>query len=119
MTSQQKVTEQYSIQAAARIRLKRFVGWDNRESLAGAPIRGVAPETIEPGEVGPCIKSISAIVESGAAISGTETRIVSDAQGRAIPFAGTGTVVGRLMTPSQTATAAGQFVEVMLFVTPN
>jgi hypothetical protein len=119
MTTQQKVVEQYSIFAAATIRPKRFVGWDNRECTAGAATRGVAQETIALNECGPIVKTISAIVETGAAINGTETRLVSDAQGRAIPYAGTGVVVGRLMTANQTAIGAGEFVEAMVFVTPG
>ena len=120
MSAQQLATEVYSIIADQKIRAQRFIGWNDRECAANATCKGVSRATIEAGDTGAVIKGITAQVESGAAIDGTEMRIVSDAQGRAIPHPGTGTpaIVGRLRNKTQTATAAGQPVEVHIFVNP-
>ena len=112
MSSQQTGTQTITIQAAADIPMKRFVGWNDQTATAGAAVKGVSDHVIKSGENGRLIYGITAMVESGAAVDGTETRLASDASGRVIPYT-SGAVAARFKR-GQTATAAGQLIEVFL-----
>ncbi len=117
MSSQQIGTQTITIQAAAAIPAKRFVGWNDQVATAGAAVKGVSDHAIAINENGRLIYGVTAMVESGAAIDGVETRLASDAQGRAVPFA-TGLVAARFKR-GQTATAAGQLIEVFIIRAPG
>ena len=114
MSKQQIATRVVSVVPSGTITRKRFVNFSWAQAGAGESILGVADEQIEPGIAGRVIVGETAIVESGAAINGSETRLMSDAQGRVIVWTTGNTIAGRLVR-GQTATAAGQFVEVYLF----
>lgn len=111
MSAQQTATIVFTIHAAADIEAKRFVGWDDKTAGVGAAIKGVTDHRIANGENGRVIYGPGAMIESGAAIDGTETRLMSDASGRAIPWTA-GNVVAARFKSGQTATAAGQIIEV-------
>lgn len=76
-------------------------------SLGVSRVGGVAGEKIPVDAIG------TAVVESGAAIAAGAT-LESDSQGRAVTWATSGAKVGIAL---QAATAAGQFIEVLLL--PN
>lgn len=116
MTSQQTATQVITIQAAAAILPKRFVGWNDQQAGAGVAVKGVSDHGIAANDTGRIVYGITAMVESGAAVDGVETRLMSDAQGRAIPWV-TGNTVAARFKRGQTATAAGQLIEV--FVLPS
>ena len=111
MSAQQTATIVFTIRAAADIEEKRFVGWNDQTAGAGAAIKGVSDSRITAGENGRMIHGPGAMVESGAAIDGIETRIMTDTQGRAIPWTA-GNIVAARYKVGQTATAAGQIIEV-------
>lgn len=91
----------------------RGVTWTGTQAGAAAAICGVADHNYVTGDAVRVIFGATADVEAGAAIDGTETRLATDAQGRFVPWA-SGTVAARLVPkPGNTATAAGQFVEVV------
>ena len=111
MSAQQTATIVFTIRAAADIEEKRFVGWDDKTALPGGAIKGVSDSRIAAGDSGKVIHGPGAMVESGAAIDGIETRLASDIQGRAVPWVSGNTVAARFKV-GQTATAAGQIIEV-------
>lgn len=116
MTTQQTATQVFTLQAAANITQKRFIGWNDQMATAGVPIKCVSDHNIASGDSGRVIWGITAMVESGAAVDGVEPRLMSDAQGRAVPWT-TGNTVAARFKRGQTATAAGQLIEV--FVLPS
>jgi hypothetical protein len=92
------------------------MAWVQAGANAGAsttPLLGVADENITAGLPGRVIRGETAFVEAGAAIDGTEQRLQTDSAGRAITWT-SGQNVSAYLVPGQTATAAGQFVEVYL-----
>jgi surface antigen len=118
MSKQQRATRTVTVVPAANILAKRFVtmAWAQAGANAGAattPLLGVADENITAGLPGRVIRGETAIVEAGAAIDGEEGRLQTDSVGRVIEWASGQNVVGYLV-PGQTATAAGQFVEIYL-----
>jgi len=111
MTAQQTATIVFTIHATADIEAKRFVGWNDATAAAGAAIKGVSDHKIASGENGRVIEGVGAMIETGTAIDGTETRLMSDAAGRAIPWT-TGNIVAARFKTGQVATAAGQIIEI-------
>jgi hypothetical protein len=111
MSAQQTATIVLTIRAAADIEERRFVGWNDQTAGAGAAIKGVSDHRIALGDNGKLNYGPTSMVDSGAAIDGTETRLMSDSQGRAIPWT-TGNVVAARLKTGQTATATGQAIEV-------
>jgi hypothetical protein len=111
MSKQQIATRVYTVNPAADITAKRGVTIAVAQAGAGATIMGIADETILAGTNGRVILGETAIAEAGAAIDGTESRLKTDSSGRFIPWT-TGAIVAAILAPGQTATAAGQFVEV-------
>lgn len=102
-----------SVVAAGVIVANRFVTPAAIQAVAGDNAYGVADSQAAVGERFPVVNQGSAIVETGAAIA-AGALVQSDATGRAITKAA-GTTLGRL-APGEVATAAGQFVEVILIV---
>lgn len=103
--------------AAGVIVAKRFV--TPALTQAGAGVSTIGVSDYEAAAIGDDFSIIiigTAVVEAGAAIDGTVRSVESDAQGRAIPRS-TGKIAGILM-PGQTATAAGQTVEILVVQTP-
>ena len=98
--------------ATAAVLANRFVGLTGAPAAALANAYGVSEMSAAIGERFAVTNQGTAVVETGAAIA-AGALVESDATGRAITRA-TGVVLGRLL-PSQAATAAGQFVEVILF----
>jgi hypothetical protein len=111
MTKQQIATRVVTIVPAADITAKRAVTMANAQAGANSVILGIADETILAGTSGRVIIGETAIAEAGAAIDGTVQRLMTDSSGRLIPWTSTN-VVAAILRPGQTATAAGQFVEV-------
>lgn len=100
--------------AAAQITANRFVSTSYGVPAAAANTLGVAESAAAAGERFPVTNQGTAVVETGAAIS-AGALVETDATGRAITKSA-GVTQGRL-APGESATAAGQFVEVILF--PN
>lgn len=118
MSKQQRATRTATVVPTANIVAKRFVtlAWTQAVANAGAvttPLLGVSNENIKAGNAGLVIRGETAIVESGGTIDGLEARLQTDANGCAIVWL-TGQNVAAYLVPGQTATAAGQFVEVYL-----
>ncbi len=88
----------------------RLVTPAGAQAGADAVCIGVAKTSGIAGDKVPVVVKGSAIVETGAAISAGAT-LKSDAQGRAIPWATSGAKIGFAL---ESATAAGQFIEVLL-----
>jgi hypothetical protein len=105
----------FSLRAAGNITKKRFVNYAATQATANQNTIGVADFGVTPGENAAVAHLGVATVTAGAVINGTETRLQTDAQGRAVPFT-TGPVVARLF-PGQTAIAAGDEIAVILI--PN
>jgi uncharacterized ParB-like nuclease family protein len=100
--------------AAAPLTANRFVTLQGAVPAAAAGGCGVARSNADTGERVPIDVLGIATVETGAAIS-AGALVETDNQGRAITHSA-GVVLGRL-THGQSATGAGQFVEILLF--PN
>jgi hypothetical protein len=118
MTAQQVATQVVSLTAKTPVKGKRAIDWRGLQAGANSRIMGVADTNAEIDESFLCIQGISAIVESGAAIPGVETaadangvRLMTDADGRFIPWTAGSNVAAQLV-PGQLATGAGQYVEV-------
>ena len=107
----QQATIVFTVVAAGTIKGKRGVNWLGQQAVADSAIMGIADCDAVAGDALRVVQGVTAVAESGAAIDGTETRLKTDAQGRLVPWTTGVTVAARLM-PGQTATAAGQFVEV-------
>lgn len=115
MTKQQIATRTVTAVPIVDIPAKRAIGFNYGFSAVGGPILGVTDHTFSIGEAGRVIVGESAIIESGGALDpATESRVMVDAQGRAVTWTTGNSIAGRLV-PGQTATAAGQFVEIYLF----
>jgi len=98
-----------SVVAAGAITKHRFVTHGNTQAGAAANTLGVARTAAAPNE-GLTVDVIgTAVVEAGAAIA-AGAAIETDATGRAVTKAA-GVTVGRAL---QAATAAGDFIEVLL-----
>lgn len=111
MSKQQIATRVVTVTPTSDITAKRAVTMAHVQAGANSVILGIADETILTGTSGRVILGETAIAEAGAAINGSEQRLMTDAQGRLIPWTSTN-VVAAILKPGQTATAAGQFVEV-------
>ena len=97
--------------AAAAITANRFTTYAGAVPAAGAGGCGVSRSDAAIGERVPIDALGTATVEVGAAIA-ANALVETDNQGRAITR-NTGVVLGRLLH-GQVATAAGQFVEIIL-----
>ncbi len=103
-----------SLTAAGVIGEYRFVSAAVAQAGAAVNTLGVARMAAAIGDVIPVDAVGTAVVESGAAIA-AGALVETDASGRAITKAA-GPAVARVL-PGQAATAAGQFIEVLLI--PN
>lgn len=99
-----------TLTAAGAIAANRFVTATGAQTGADGNAVGVAATAAALGERFPVVVKGTAIVEAGAAISAGAT-LKSDASGRAIAWATSGAKVGVAL---EAATAAGQFIEVLL-----
>lgn len=98
---------------AGTVAASRFVTAAGAQAGADANTLGVAKTAGVSGDRVALDVLGTAIVEAGAAVSAGAT-LKSDASGRAIPWATSGAKVGLAL---QSASAAGQFIEVLLI--PN
>lgn len=101
-----------SVLATGVILAQRFVTPAGAQAGDGVNTYGVSDSAAAVGERFPVVNQGTAIVETGAAIA-AGALVQSDLNGRAITRAA-GAPVGRL-APGEVSTAAGQFVEVILF----
>lgn len=102
----------FNVVATAIVAINRFVGAGTGAlAAAAANAYGVSEASAVAGERFAVTTHGSAVVETGAAIA-AGALVEADATGRAITRAA-GAILGRL-APGQVATAAGQFVEVIL-----
>jgi len=99
--------------SATTITAKRGVNWAGAQAVAGEACMGVANADIEVGVNGTINLGPTVIWEVGAAIDGVENRLMTDADGRLIPWTAGSAVVARTWK-GQTATVAGQFLEVFV-----
>jgi hypothetical protein len=99
-----------TLAAAAAIVANRFVTPLGAQAGADANTLGVANTAAAIGEKFPADVRGTTTVESGAAVAVGAT-LKSDASGRAITWAASGAKVGIAL---EAATAAGQFIEVLL-----
>lgn len=117
MSKQQVATVVRTVHAVGAIAECRAVARNGSQatdgtSSAGVNIIGFADTAAADGDnfklnVGP-----TSWAEAGAAIDGTELRLKTDANGRVIPWS-SGGIVAAILKQGQTATAAGQIVEVI------
>jgi len=114
MSRQAQTIMSISLTAAGAIGEYRFVTPASLQAGAAVNTLGVARMAAASGDVIPVDVLGTAIVEAGAALT-ANSLLETDASGRAVNKAA-GVAVARLL-PGQTATAAGQFVEVLLI--PN
>ena len=98
--------------SAAEIPIFRFVGWDHEVVGANGNVMGISCEHVGVGENGLIALGETAVVEAGAPLDGTEQRLKSDANGRAIPWAAGTDITAAMLRPGQTAAAVGDPVEV-------
>lgn len=101
-----------SVLAVGAITQARFVTPAGNQAVAGENAYGVAVTDAADGEIVPVVNKGTAIVEAGALIA-AGALVQADANGRAITKAA-GVTLGRL-APGESAGAAGDFVEVILF----
>lgn len=92
----------------------RFVTPAGAQAAAASNTLGVARMAAAIGDIIPVDAVGTAVVESGAAIA-AGALVATDATGRAVTWAA-GAAVARVL-PGQAASAAGQFIEVILI--PN
>lgn len=115
MSRQQIATRTVTTVPTVDIPAKRAISFTYGLPTAGGAILGIADHNLEANVAGRVIVGESAICETGAAVdAATETRVMVDAQARMITWTAGNTIAGRLV-PGQSATAAGQFVEVYLY----
>ena len=100
-----------TITAAGAIAECRFVGYDQAQSGAAENTLGVSGTSALVGEDLTVTYIGTAVVESGAALV-AGAAVETDASGRAVTQSA-GPTVGRVM-PGQPASAAGEFVEILL-----
>ena len=103
-----------SLTATGAIAEYRFVNTAVAQAGAASNTFGVARMAAAIGECIPVDAVGTAVVETGAALA-AGTLVATDALGRAVAWSA-GAAVARVL-PGQVATAAGQFVEVLLI--PN
>lgn len=89
----------------------RLVGYDQAQATAAANTLGVSQQGAADGDDLAVTVIGSGLVESGAALA-SGAAVESDADGRAVTRSA-GPVVGRVM-PGQSASGAGEFVEILL-----
>ena len=99
-----------TILAAGTIALSRFVTAQGTQAGADASAMGASCTPAVAGERFPVDVIGTTTLEAGAAVAVGAT-VKSDASGRAITWASTGAKVGVAL---EAATAAGQFIEVLL-----
>lgn len=99
-----------TILAAAALTAERFVTFAGAVPAADANVLGVVRQTAIAGDRVTVDVSGTAIVEAGAAITAGATLKV-DATGKVITWATSGAKVGMAL---QSASASGQFIEVLL-----
>lgn len=100
-----------TVNATADIIAKRGVNFAGAQAVAGEACMGVADTEILTGDNGRVIIGVTAIWEAGAVVDGTENRLMTDADGRVIPWTAGNNVCARLK-PGVTATGAGEMIEV-------
>jgi hypothetical protein len=99
-----------TLKATGALAAHRFVTAAVAQAGADAVTLGVALNAAAIGDQAPIVVKGTATVEAGAAISAGAT-LKSDASGRAITWATSGSKVGVAL---EAASAAGQFIEVVL-----
>jgi len=99
-----------TVVATGTIAANRFVTPAGAQAGADANTLGVARTAAVPGDKIAVDVLGTAVVEAGAALSAGAT-VKADASGRAITWASSGAKVGIAL---EAATAAGQFIEVLL-----
>jgi hypothetical protein len=111
---QARPVQALTVTAVGAITAARFVGTDGDQAAAAANAFGVAETDAAAGDALAVTSLGTAIVETGAAIA-AGALVEADASGRAVTRSA-GAILGRL-APDESASAAGQFVEVILI--PN
>jgi hypothetical protein len=119
MSSQQQATVVFTLVAAGTIKGKRCITYDGVQAGdgggTGVAIAGIADHDGVAGDAIRIIQGSTAMVEAGAALNGSESRLKTDAQGRVIAWT-TGSVICARLRIGQTATAAGDLVEVIPYI---
>jgi hypothetical protein len=106
--------ERLTIVATGAIAKYRCVNWAGAQAGAGEAIIGIADHAAVTGEAVRIIPiGLTGDVEAGAAITGTERRLATDANGRLITWT-TGIVAARLVPRgTNVAGALGDLIEAM------
>lgn len=98
-----------TVVATGAIAPKRGVNFSGAQATAGQACIGVADTAIAIGDAGRVVMGMTAFWEAGAVIDGTENRLMTDAEGRVIPWTSTNNVCARLV-PGVTAGGAGEII---------
>lgn len=102
-----------SVQLAGTVEANRFIAIDMTQAGAGGNTYGVSRTKGVSGDVVPVDVIGTTIVETGGALL-AGAKVQADANGRAVTL-DTGVFTARL-APGESASAAGQFVEVILIL---
>ncbi len=103
-----------TVTAASALTAARFVGPDGNPAPAGGNALGVARSDAAAGEqVGVDVLGTAVVESAGALAAGSAVEVSADGRAAAL---NTGVAVGRL-APGESATAAGEMVEILLL--PN
>jgi hypothetical protein len=113
MSRQSKPLLTLSLTLSGTVVVDRFVTGAGAQTGAAGNAIGVAQTAGVAGEVIPVDTIGTTVIETGAAIA-ANALVESDASGRAVTRSA-GVTLGR-MAPGQVATAAGQFMEIILFI---
>jgi len=107
-----KPAAKVGLSATAPIAAHQFVGLNGQPCGAGESAIGVAEYAAEISQSFSVIVAGTALVEAGAAITATDTKIECNADGKAVPHSA-GKVCGFLV-PGSTATTAGDLIEILV-----
>jgi len=111
--TQQVSTLVYAVTPTSQILAKRGVTFAGEQATAGQACMGVADTLIEAGVTGRVNLGPTAIWETGALITGTENRLMADANGRVITWT-TGNAVVAKRIKGRTSAGAGEMMEVFV-----
>lgn len=111
MSAQSREVLTITITATGTITASRFMTIAGAQAGADAAAIGVSKSDAVSGDLVPCVILGTAVVEAGAAIAAGAT-LKSDASGRAITWATSGSKLGIAL---QAASAAGELIEALLY----
>lgn len=109
----QQATQTQTILAQGAGSKGQAIGWNCQVAGANVGIMGIADHNFVAGDAVRVIVGVTADALSGGAIDGVESRLMTNAAGKLIPWTAGSVVAARLIVKTgNTATGSDQFVEV-------